>query len=99
MAEMIRSGVQVVPKYYPLVTHVREYAISQPSPTGKLGFIDTPAEFSSTAAAWVKVAEDIEETDTGTWLISESWQGADKAYPELYSDNDAIRWQIGGTTS
>lgn len=99
MAEMIRSGVQVVPKYYPLVTHTREYAISQPSPTGKLGYIDSPAEFSSTAAAWVKVAEDIEETDTGTWLISESWQGADKAYSELYSDNPSTRWKIGGTTA
>lgn len=99
MAEMIRSGVQAVPKYYPIVTRVREYQSTRPTPTGKLGYIDTPAEYAAQAAAWVKVGEDISQNGIKNWVVTETWQGADKAYPELYSSNPATRWPIGGSSS
>lgn len=93
MARMIRAGVDYFVRFFPLVTRIEEYK-KQPTLTPKLGAIDTPPKWADKSGAWLKVQEDITSAD-GKWIKTESWQGADFYWTELYGPV-ASRWPIGG---
>ena len=94
MADMILHGVEVAVRYYPCMTRTTTYSKS-PKYIGNIGRIDTPSTGSSLAAAWLKIVEDTSQNYDGSWTRTESWQGADSYYTELYGTN-AQRWSLGG---
>ena len=93
MARMIRSGVDYFVRFFPLVTRIEEYK-KQPTLTKKLGEINTPPKWEELCDAWLKVQEDITSSD-GKWYKTESWQGADFYWTEIYGAASS-RWKIGG---
>jgi hypothetical protein len=108
----IKKGVERVIRFYPQLTIKRQYYAPPPDTFDKLSFIDTPPTPSGektlapsgistliSAHQWLKVQDDCDEQQNGTWMRTESWIGILKASdpngspwdPDLYGTN---RWQM-----
>ena len=108
----IMKGVERVIRFYPQLTVKRSYYDPPPDTFEKLSFIDTPPTPSgektlapsgiSTLISkhqWLKVQDDCDEPQNGTWMRTESWIGIlktdqNRGTPwdsDLYGDN---RWQM-----
>ena len=90
LIEKIRSGVESVMRFYPIVSRKRVYSAPPGDLQETLGFIDTPSGPSGQAKApsglssfinkyqWLKCQDDCDQGDGNTWMRVESWMGIRK---------------------
>ena len=91
LVQKIEKGIEVVIRFYPVVTRTRTYADCPPACLEKVGFIDTPPAPAGTAKKpsglatavnahqWLKVQDDAQEQPGGLWTRTESWMGIAKS--------------------
>lgn len=92
-AEKWASGIEDVLRFYPVVKKVTVYTGGTIQNLGaKIGYIDTPSQFSSLADAWLKVGDDLDVGADGTQTRTESWMGAAAWDEDLYGED---RWEVG----
>lgn len=95
LANKIKLGYQVVVRHSPIVTRTRIYA---KKPTGSIGsdidYIDTPDEYASAAAEWLKMQDDITQGADGNYTRVEAWQGAEYWDLNFYGGG-SNRWEFG----
>ena len=112
LVRKIKKGVERVIRFYPQLTIKRQYYVPPAGLFEKLSFIDTPPApsgektLSPSGVAtlindhqWLKVQDDCDEQQNGTWMRTESWIGILKSDQnqgtpwdtDLYGVN---RWQM-----
>ncbi len=112
LVRKVKKGVERVIRFYPQLTIRRQYYVPPVALFEKLSFIDTPPAPSGektlspsgvsaliSAHQWLKVQDDCDEQQNGTWMRTESWIGILKSDqnqgtpwdPDLYGAN---RWQM-----
>lgn len=95
LADKIKAGHESVVRHFPVVTRTRIYA--NPPTTGvgaDIDHIDSPGEYASAAAAWLKIQDDIAGSADGNHTRVEGWQGAE-TWDENFYGETPTRWEFG----
>jgi len=95
LADKIKAGHESVVRHFPVVTRTRIYA--NPPTTGigaDIDHIDTPAQYASASASWLKIQDDIAGSADGNHTRVEGWQGAETWDANFYGETPT-RWEFG----